>query len=121
MIKMLHVQCFTCHMSHMLHVTNDSRAVYIKGNMDRCLLGVSYIFWKAHAKYSSMVMIKMLLVKCVICHMSHMLHVTNINLQRFLPKTQCVIYFWKAHAKCSSILMLRTLHINVGKCYTCYM
>ena len=55
-------------------------------------------------------------VTYVTCHMSHMLHVTNIKLQRTLPKTQCVIYFWKSHA----ISMANGHDKNVA-CGICYM
>ena len=80
-------------------------------------LHVLYIFDKADAKSSSIVMQKMPHVTSVICHMSHMLHVKNIKLPRILPKTQCVIYFWKADAKSSLTVMQKTTHATCGMCH----
>ena len=109
---MLHV---TCYMSHMLHVTNIKLQTILPKT--QCVI----YFWKAHVKYSSMVMMKTLHVICVTCHMSHMLHVTNIKLQTILPMTQCVIYFWKAYTKYSSMLIIKTLHVTCVTCVTCNM
>ena len=54
MIKFLHVTCVTCNMSHMLHVTNIKlQTILLK---TPCVI----YFWKAHVKYSSMVLIKAL-------------------------------------------------------------
>ena len=47
-----------------------------------------------------------------------MLLVTNVKLQRILPKTPYIIYFWKADAKSSSIFMLKMAHVT---CFTCHM
>ena len=58
-------------------------------------------------------------VTSVTCNMSHMLHVTNIKLQIFLPKTLCVIYFWKVDAKSSLMVMLKTSHVTCITCITC--
>ena len=56
-IKTLHVTCVTCvtcNMSHMLHVTNIKlKTILLK---TPCVI----YFWKAHVKYSSMVLIKAL-------------------------------------------------------------
>ena len=68
---MSHVTCNTCYMSQNIKLQT------ILPNTQ----GVIY-FWKAHAKYSSMVLVKTLHVTYVTCHMSHMLHVTNIKLLR---------------------------------------
>ena len=100
MSNVLHVTCHTCYMSQMTLEPCILREIWID------VYWVCHIFfWKAHAKYSSMVIIKTLHVTCFTCHMWHMLHVTNIKLQTILPKTPCVIYFWKAHAKYSSMVM----------------
>ena len=104
---MSHVTCHTCYMSQNIKLQT------ILPNTQ----GVIY-FWKAHAKYSSMVMVKTLHVTYVTCNMSHMLHVTNIKLQTILLKTPCVIYFWKAHAKYSSMVMIEMLHVTY---FTCHM
>ena len=71
------VACDMCYMSHVTHVTCH------KYQLTKILLKTQCViyFWKAHAKYSSMVMIKMLHVTYFTCHMSHMLHVTNLKLQ----------------------------------------
>ena len=61
MIKTLHETCVTCHMSHMLHVTNIKLQTIIPKT--QCVI----YFWKAYAKYSSMIMLKMLHVICVTC------------------------------------------------------
>ena len=65
-----HDKYVTCHICYMLLVTN------IK--LKRMLPNTSCViyFWKAHAKSSLMVMIKMSHVTCVTCHMAHVLHVT---------------------------------------------
>ena len=100
---MLHV---TCHMSHMLHVINIKlQKFYSRPN-------VVIYFWKVHAKYSPMVMIKNITCHSVPCHLSQMLHVTKINFQIFLPNTQCVIYFWKDHVKSSLLVMIKTSHVT---------
>jgi len=73
--NMSHVTHVTCDMSHVTHVTcHKIQDTKILPNT-QCVI----YFWKAHAKYSSMVMVKTLHVTYVTCHMSHMLHVTNIN------------------------------------------
>ena len=101
----------------MSHVTHNTFHKYqLTNNLTKA--SVCLIFFKAHAKYSSIVMIKMLHVTCFTCNMSHMLQVTNLKLQNFLPKTQCVIYFWKAYTKYSSMVMIKTLHVT---CVTCDM
>ena len=99
------VACHMCYMSHVTHVTCH------KYQLTKILLKTQCViyFWKAHAKYSSMVMIKMLHVTYFTCHMSHMLHVTNLKLQTILPMTQCVIYFWKAYTKYSSMVMIKNV------------
>ena len=115
-----HDKNVSCHMCNMSHVTY---VIFKNINLQTILPKVQCViyFWKAHAKYSLMVVTKTLHVTYVTCHITHMLHVTNIKLQTILPKTQCIIYFWKSPGKYSSIIMIKTLHINCSTCYTCYM
>ena len=86
----------------MLHVTNI-KFLRILPNTP-CVL----YFWKADAKYSSVVMQKR--------QMSHVLHVTFHKF--YLPqmsKTPCVTYIWKVDANTSSMAMQKT------SCHMWYM
>ena len=97
-----------CYMSHVTHVTYHQYHVANILPKTQCVI----YFWKAHVKYSSTVIIKMLHVTCVTCNMSHMLHVTNIKLhklQTILPNTLCVIHFWKDPAKSKQTIIQHSI------------
>ena len=105
------VACHMCYMSHVTHVTCH------KYQLTKILLKTQCViyFWKAHAKYSSMVMIKILHVTCVTCNMSHMLHVTNIKLNKFTKDPMCHIFLE------SSCKIQLNGHDKIFACHMCYM
>ena len=64
------VSCHMCNMSHVTYVTFKNINLQTSLPKVQCVI----YFWKAHAKYSSMVMVKN--VACNMCFISHVTHVT---------------------------------------------